>query len=235
MDNHSSNNKFLVPASIIVAGAIIAGAIVITSGKGGGEGALVRGGDENNKEEINLRAPTKDDHIRGNINALIKIVEYSDLECPFCKRFHTTMQRIVREYNGTVAWVYRHYPLDQLHSKARKEAEATECAAALGGNEAFWKYVDRIFEITPSNNGLPEEELFNIAEFVGLDINRFKDCLNNRTYEEKVDQDLQDAIRAGGRGTPYSVLIAADGKKYAISGAQPYETVKQLIEQVLNK
>ena len=102
----------------------------------------------------NVRQVTDSDHLRGDPKAKVKVVEFSDLECPFCKRFHVTMQQVIEEYDGKVAWIYRHFPLDSLHSKARKEAEASECAAELGGNDGFWAYIDKLFEITPSNNGL---------------------------------------------------------------------------------
>lgn len=119
-------------------------------------------------DNINMKPVSSDDHILGSISAPVKIVEFSDMECPFCKRFHATMQQVVKENNGQVAWVYRHFPLDQLHSKARKEAEATECATDQGGNEKFWAYLNRLMEVTPSNNGLDLAELLNIAAFTGL-------------------------------------------------------------------
>src|SRR3989338_2531696 len=106
------------------------------------------------QESDNVGELTDRDHLRGDPKATVKVVEFSDLECPFCKNFHRTMQQVMSEYSGQVAWVYRHFPLDSLHSKARKEAEASECAAELGGNDGFWAYVDKLFEITPSNNGL---------------------------------------------------------------------------------
>ncbi len=86
-----------------------------------------------------MRTVAKDrDHIRGNPDAPVTLVEYSDFECPFCKRFHPTVKRIVDEYGGRVRWVYRHFPLDEIHPvKARREAAAAECAAELGGNDAF--------------------------------------------------------------------------------------------------
>src|SRR3989344_1332658 len=117
---------------------------------------------------INMKPVSDSDHILGDKNAPVKIVEFSDTECPFCKRFHVTMQQVVKDSNGQTAWVYRHFPLDQLHSKARKEAEATECVAELGGNEKFWAYLNRIMEVTPSNNGLDPAELLNTAAYVGL-------------------------------------------------------------------
>lgn len=95
-----------------------------------------------------IRPITSDDHIVGNINAKIIIVEYSDLDCPYCKVFHNTMYRIIKESNGDVAWVYRHYPIPQLHPNAFAKSEASECASEQKGNEGFWKYVDKVFEIT---------------------------------------------------------------------------------------
>jgi len=110
---------------------------------------------------------TKDDHVLGNINAPVKIIEFSDPECPFCKRFHITMEEIISNYGkgGQVAWVYRHFPLDSLHPKARKEAEALECAGEQG---KFWEYTSKIYEVTPSNNRLDPNQLYKIAIDLGL-------------------------------------------------------------------
>ncbi|MBP9711902.1 MAG: thioredoxin domain-containing protein [Candidatus Pacebacteria bacterium] len=107
---------------------------------------------------VTIRPISPDEHIFGNPNGKFIIVEYSDLECPYCKQFHATMHSLVAE-KSNVGWVYRHYPIPQLHSKAPHESEASECAWEQGGNEAFWKYVDKIYQITPSNNGLDEKEL----------------------------------------------------------------------------
>lgn len=95
--------------------------------------------------DTEMRPVSRDDHILGDINAEIIIVEYSDLDCPFCKVFHNTMHQVVEKSEGKVAWVYRHYPIPQLHPNAPKKAEETECAWELGGNEAFWKYTDKVF------------------------------------------------------------------------------------------
>lgn len=104
--------------------------------------------------EVDMAPVTQNDFIRGNFNADIIAVEYSDPECPFCKKFHLTMQEVIKNYNGKIAWVYRHFPLDSLHQKARAESEAIECAGILKGNEVFWKYLDRVLELTTSNDGL---------------------------------------------------------------------------------
>ncbi len=115
----------------------------------------------NTKSLENMKPVTSSDHIFGDVNAPVKVVFYSDLECPFCKSFHETMTQIMNSSygkDGKVAWVYRHFPLKQLHSKAPKEAEAAECAAELGGNDAFWKFINKINEVTPANNKLDQAQ-----------------------------------------------------------------------------
>jgi len=147
------------------------------------------------------------------------------------------MNQIMDEYGkaGKVAWVYRHFPLDQLHPvKARKEAVATECANELGGNDAFWKYINRFFELTPSNNQTDIDTVLpQIAREIGLDEARFASCLESGTYDKHIEEDYQNAVATGGRGTPWSIVIAPNGKKYPLSGAQPIENVKALIETAL--
>jgi protein-disulfide isomerase len=92
-----------------------------------------------------MRPVSADDHILGDINSEIIIVEYSDLDCPFCKVFHSTMHQVIEKSQGKVAWVYRHYPIPQLHPNAPKKAEEAECAWEMGGNDGFWKYADKVF------------------------------------------------------------------------------------------
>jgi protein-disulfide isomerase len=140
--NPATKNNLAVPIAIVIAGALIAGAVYLG---GRGDTTGITSPTEAQQEQAQLSASlnnmapiTSADHIRGNPNAPVKIVEYSDMECPFCKRFHPTMQQTVDEYDGKVAWVYRHFPLDSIHSKARSEAIATECAGELGGNDMFW-------------------------------------------------------------------------------------------------
>ena len=176
------------------------------------------------------------DHIRGNANAPVTLVEYSDFECPFCKRFHPTVKRLVEESKGSVRWVYRHFPLDELHSKARKEAAASECAAEMGGNDAFWKFADRFYELTPSNNRTDIDTVLpQIAGELGLDKAKFASCIASGKYDPRIAEDLQDAAATGGRGTPWSIVISKSGKAYPLSGAQPYAVVKQLLDLAQEK
>lgn len=99
--------------------------------------------DAKNKAFNNVNPITESDHIYGNKDARIKIVEFSDMQCPFCQRFHQTMKSLVSDpaYSGKIAWVYRHTPLD-FHPYAKPAALTSECVNELGGNDNFWKFLD---------------------------------------------------------------------------------------------
>jgi len=228
-----------IPIAIIIAGVLIAGAVYLGTSKGAPTTAVNDQQPQQAPQQTGdldqMAAISASDHVRGNPDAPVKIVEYSDTECPFCKRFHTTMQEVMSEYgkDGKVAWVYRHFPLDQLHSKARKEAVALECANEQGGNDKFWSYADRLYEITPANNGLDPAELPKIAEYVGLDVGKFNSCLTSGKFTKHIEDDVQNATATGGNGTPWSIVVDKNGKKYPLSGAQPYASVKQLIDLAL--
>lgn len=234
-----TKNSMAVPVAIVGAGIIIAIAIVYSVGKFATPPTSRQGnGDDEKNISANLdkmRPIDASDHILGDLKAPVKIIEYSDTECPFCKRFHATMQEVMKQYNGKVAWVYRHFPLEQLHSKAKNEAKAIECAAKLGGPAMFWSYADKLYEITPSNNQLDPAELPRIAGELKLDRQKFADCLAKPQIDidTKIAADIENAIATGGNGTPWSILIGPDGKKYPINGAQPIEAVKQMIDLVL--
>lgn len=225
--------------AIVVAGALIAGAVYLSAGSGAAGNSLPQDGGRATGDLEQMKPITANDHIRGSLDAPVKIVEYVDMECPFCKRFHPTMQRAMDEYGNTnrVAWVYRHFPLDQLHPvKARKEAVASECANELGGNDTFWKFVDRFFELTLSNNQTDIDTVLpQIAREIGLDESKFSSCLASGKFDKHIQDDLDNATATGGQGTPWSIVVTKSGKKYPLSGAQPYEAVKQLIELALQE
>lgn len=176
---------------------------------------------------------TDKDHIRGNRNAKLVLVEYSDLECPFCKKFHPTMKQVLKEYGDKVAWIYRHYPLP-FHPNAQKEAEASECAAEQGGNITFWNYIDAILDRTSSGGtGFALEKLIPLAEELGLDGTKFKTCLDSGTYAKKIKVEIDSAAKGGVNGTPTTIIIPATGKRDIISGALPFEEIKQQLDQIL--
>jgi len=204
-DNGQSKNQSQIAGAIIIVGVMIAGAILL---KGNGVAPTRNAPNpENRAVATDLRPVSANEHILGDINAEIIIVEYSDTECPFCKTFHNTMHSILAKNNGRVAWVFRHYPIPQLHQKALKEAEATECAWEQGGNDAFWKYTDQVFARTQSNDKLDVAELPKIAKDIGLNVTLFNTCLASGKYIEKINADVEDGRMAGAVGTPYSVLL----------------------------
>lgn len=256
-------NKFSIPLAIVIAGLLISGSLYITR-DGARTGDLPAQAGSAVTEEIPLRPLGESDHVLGSPDADVIIYEFSDTECPFCKQFHNTLHRVIDTYgkNSEVAWVYRHFPIDQLHSKARNEAEATECAAELGGNAGFWKYIDRLYEITPSNDGLDSAKLPEIATYAGLDAAAFVRCLESGKYSEKVEQHFREATEALGRGTPHSVLvfkkplnnkaldilqtaaaelpsrtliISPDEKMLVVSGSLPFDFLKLIIDASLGK
>ena len=216
MENTKTYNHLTVPASIIIAGAIIAIAIIwnkqpISTTKAPAEKGAV----------VNLSAITSVDHILGNPNAAIKIVEYSDPSCPYCKTFNPTMEDIISKYRptGDIAWVYRHFPLNKpdasgnvLHPNAGNEAQALECAASIGGNDKFWDFEKKFYETTPSvtgnsPKGLDQAQLPVIAKSVGIDVQAFTECLSSGKFADTVSKEYLSGINAGVSGTPSNFLV----------------------------
>ena len=226
VENNKKNNIQSIVGAIIVVGLIIAFAILLKDTKP----PLNNIKNNTNTTTNDIREVSPSDYILGNPDAKIKIVEYSDTGCPFCKMFHFTMHRIVEEYNGEVAWVYRHFPILSLHPYAFEEAVASECASEQGGNEMFWNYIDEIYTRTNSDNTFTKSDLEDIASDLSLDLNQFNTCMASGKYDEKIEQDILDGQLGGVRGTPSSFIVV-DGKVVdQIQGAAPYENVKAQIE-----
>lgn len=232
------DNPQMIPMAIVVAGALIAAAIFFSGSASRPVSNSLTGTNSVTPpvagDTADIAPITSADRIQGNLNAQVIAVEYSDLECPFCKVFHTTMRQIMSTYNGNqVAWVYRHFPIAQLHSKAPKEAEASECAFEQGGNTAFWNFINKVFDTTNSNNSLDPAQLPQIAASVGLDVNAFNTCLASGKYAQKISDAVAAAQKAGAQGTPYTVLISKGGQKVVVNGAEPFATVKAKIDSLL--
>lgn len=223
-------NNYILPITIVVAGALIAGG-VFWAGKSSTDG----GPNTNPDGTLTARAYTPgQDHILGNPNAQVKVVEYMDLECPHCKTFNTTMHQVMDYYGkeGKVAWVVRNFPLAQIHSKAPQEHQAAECAAAQGGDTAFFAFIDKVFAVTPSDNGLDLSQLPTIAGQLGLDVAKFNSCLSSGTYTQKVNEQYNEAISYGAQGTPFSlVMVGSDA--VVLNGNQPYDSMRAAIDAVL--
>lgn len=235
MENNNTNNvngQNKIIAAIIVAGVLIAGAILLK-----GSTPPAKAIKNEAKSDLNsiaeIRPVALDEHILGNPNAEVFIVEYSDTECPYCKMFHNTMHEVVAGYNGKVAWVYRHYPIPQLHQRAFNEAVATECAWEQGGNDAFWQYTDEIYNRTNSNDSLNPGELPRIAENLNFDVNKFNNCLITQKYSDKVQNDILDGQKVRINGTPNSFIVKDGVVVDIIQGAAPIEDVQSKIDNAL--
>lgn len=177
------------------------------------------------------------DHIYGSLDAVISLIEYSDFECPFCKSLHATLRELVKASAGRVNWVFRHFPLSMHDPGARREAEASECAAALGGNDAFWAYGDAIFARTRSNgSGFPLTDLVPLAVELGLDEDEFEECLDSRKYAERVQEDVTEGTRIGVDATPVTILLHhRTGEVRLRTGAQPLAVFEADIDTMLKQ
>ena len=173
-------------------------------------------------------AVSQDDHIRGSLDAKVYLIEYSDFECPFCSRFHPTAQLISDEYVGQVAWVYRHFPLDQLHPKARPAAEASECVAEIGGEDAFWAFADAAFA-----DQTKLSDLASIAASAGVSGGSYTSCVSGKKYADKVEDQYQKGLSAGITGTPGNFIVNKNGDAWLIPGALPFEQFKPIIDEAL--
>lgn len=227
-----------IPLAIVIAGALMAAGFYFSNSP---ESAVSKVEEkapvaQESGDTTKVNPVTEDDHLKGKIGAKVTIVEYSDFECPFCKQFHESLESILADYDDTeVAWVFRQFPLEQLHPvKAMAAAMASECVAELGGNDAFWKFTDGYFANTLTNNRTDIETLIpKLVKTTAVDQDAFTTCFESGRHQDAINSDIENAIATGGRGTPWSVVIGPDGKTYPINGALPPASVKQMIDQLL--
>ncbi len=169
---------------------------------------------------------TDSDHIRGDENAPVTIIEYSDFECPYCERFHPTMLEVMKNYDGKVRWVYRYFPLS-FHPNAKPAALAAECAADQG---KFWEFADQLFE---NRTSLGTDLYTKIATDLGLNLSTFNDCVTSEKYADLIEAEAQAGAAAGVSGTPGSFVIDKDGNAIPIKGALPYDSIAAAIDASL--
>ena len=127
----------------------------------------------------------------------------------------------------------RNFPLQQLHPNAPKLAEAAECVASVGSNDAYWKFLDSIFVQAPIGSFFDLAKLNSTVSGVGVNVQAFESCYQKGTFQDKIQEEFNDAVAAGGKGTPFSVAISKDGTTTPIPGALPYANIKTIIDQAL--
>ncbi len=187
-----------------------------------------------------VKVSTDGDPVLGNKNAKITLIEFSDYECPFCKRhFDTVYPELKKDYidTGKVKMVFRDLPLG-FHPNAPKQAEAAECARKQGGDAVYYKYHDQIFTKTTSGGtGLALDQLPVIAKDLGLNVGKFQQCLDSGEFKAEVDKDLADAAKVGAKGSPTFFIgeSTSNGEIEGIKivGAQPYSVFKAIIDEKL--
>jgi protein-disulfide isomerase len=177
--------------------------------------------------------PIGDAPIRGDKDAPITIVEYSDYQCPFCSRhYEETLPQLLENYieAGTVRYVFKDFPLTSIHPQAPKAAEAARCAREVGGDDLYWEMHDVLFEAQGDWSGNPESESVfkGYAGDLGLDQSSFDECLDSGRHAAAVVADLQEGAGFGVTGTPAFYI---NGQP--LRGAQPYEVFVQMIEGLL--
>jgi protein-disulfide isomerase len=231
-----SKPSIAIPIAIIVGFGLIAAAILLSGSRATAPQTTERDTAPVATTKANIRPVDTTDSIRGNPMAPIMIVEYSDYDCPFCKQFHETMNRIMKDYGvtGKVGWVYRQFPLSQLHPNAPKISEAALCVKDLGGDDAFWKFSDTLFAERADTEMTNMLRLPEYAEKSGVKRTDFNTCFSTDKFKSAVAADIAEGTATGAQGTPYSIIVVGD-QQAVINGAQPYEVVKQIVDNLVNQ
>ncbi len=159
----------------------------------------------------------------GGAKAPVTIVEFSDYQCPFCKRAEDVVDQVMKTYGDKVRVVFRDFPLE-MHPQARPAAEAANCAHAQG---KFWEYHAKLFA---NQTALGDDQLKAYAKDLGLDTAKFDKCLADKPFKAAIDKDVADGAKVGVSGTP---AFFVNGRM--LSGAQPFEKFKELIDAELAK
>jgi protein-disulfide isomerase len=204
-------------------------------GVGNGQDAVVVADAGNTNPTADIAADTnqgvvpvasESDYVRGDEDAPITMIMYSDFECPYCNRFYDTMVEVMDNYDGQVRWIYRHFPLS-FHTNAQSAAEAAECAGVQG---KFWEMADLLSE---NYSSLGSDAYNTYASQLGLNTSEFATCMDEGTYESKVKTQAQGGITAGVTGTPGTFIISADGDAIPVKGALPYDTIAGYLDTLL--
>jgi protein-disulfide isomerase len=242
----SNRGGIFLPIAILVAGLAIAGAIYMNRSSIDAPKPISI--EQPIATKIDAYIPVDDrDHVLGDIDtAKLIIVDYSDLECPYCKLLHETLVKIYAENkeSGKIAWVYRHFPLS-IHSSAGTLAQASECVAELGGDDeskSFWPFIDKVFAASDPNVAPDLKQLPIYAKELGIDEKKFNECLASGRYAAKVQEGYTNSFALTGEEiTPFTVFVT-DGKAVPLIdatgtglGALPYPTMKALVNQFLSK
>lgn len=222
-EKKKGKNQYLTPLAIVIAGILISASVIYSDGQEN----VAKLPDSTPKTDDSQPEITSEDAYLGNKESKIKIVEYSDFNCGFCGKFFSDAGARIREKyvdTGKAIFVYKHFAF--LGPESNRAAEASECAK---DQSQFWEYHDLLFE-KQQEISFSDDNLKKLAGDSGLNTDQFNECLDSDKYKAKVKQDTSDAKKLGINGTP-AVFINST----MISGAQPFETFEEIIEEELGK
>ena len=247
MSEPLNKNLAMICGTIILVSLVIAGAILYSNAKSSNN-VVINGNNPNNQQPQNqqptgpVSVSVDDDPVLGDKNAPLTMIEFSDYECPFCKRHFTDVYpQLKKDYidTGKVKLVFRDFIAVPTHNPlATSEAMAASCAKDQGGDAMYFKYHDAIFTKTISNgNGMAISELPAIAKSLGLNVSTFQSCLDSNKYKDEVAKDIADASKAGVNGSP-SFFVGKSTSNGTINGtiivgAQPFAAFKVIIDEML--
>lgn len=216
----------IIPGAIVLAGAIIAVSVYLMRVNN------VMALPTHNPAAVSPVNP-ETDHVVGNPEAPVVIIEYADIDGEYSKDFQRTMAQLMTEYGpgGQVAWVYRHLPIIDLHPDAALHAEAAECAAMLAGESAFWRFIDLVQAAAPDVNQFDPQGYAQVAAQLGIAPGALETCVAGKQFEGKITADIRNALEAGAEGAPYTVVLVEGMEAEALEGALPYEAMKRVIDE----
>lgn len=172
-------------------------------------------------------------HIYGSLSATFTFVEFSDLECPYCKRFHDTPKTLVDQSGDKLNWEWWHYPLAFHSPGAMLGAQAAECVAELAGNQAFWAFTSEWFKRSQLN-GAGVEDVEPLAQLVGAPLEPFKQCLASEKYKAKVEQQMAKGTELGVTGTPATFVVDnMTGNRVFVRGAATPQALLEAMKQAI--
>ncbi|MFA6814046.1 MAG: thioredoxin domain-containing protein [Candidatus Pacebacteria bacterium] len=180
------------------------------------------------------------DHVLGAKKADVIMISYLDFQCSYCQRWHPTFNTLLAKYADQITFVYRHFTLGFPYSD--KLAQASECVAEYGGEEAFWKFTDTVYEkltdesiytLENSNPIITDDSILTIAANAGAPLKQMQDCLESQESANKIEEMKQGAISAGIGGTPATIIISKKAGSELIPGALPIEEVEAMLEKHL--
>lgn len=218
-----NQRTWLIPGAIVLAGIVLSFTIYsvrMTHILGAPEGDIT-----------DMRAIHPDEHIIGDPEAPIIIVEYADIDSPYAKEFQQTLSQLLTEYgaSGKVAWVYRHFPLVDQHRYSVEHAEAAECVASLGNRTAFWRFIDLVQANAPGATQFNPSGYPALIAQLGVDTTAFNECLASNRFSAKVEADFANGLAVGAEASPFSILIVRGKEPAVINGSVPYQTLKDIV------